>query len=306
MRGSFLVPLHEVAARQRAVVVDFSAEDGEDGAFTVVLDGRHRFERRHVFIRDDEAVDIGVVFHVLGGCRLRQWERAELQAVADAELRDGDVVFFRHRLDVGIVQHRAVADGRIRFDEDAMRLRILDGFKRRVADVAKDLVDDGLHGRVVEDVPQIFGLEVRDADRTNLARFLIFFERFPRREVALEIMIALAERAPRLRRVDQHEVDIVEAEARERFLDALLGGVIRLEIGMELRRDKKLLARHARTTDALADFLLVAVRPRRVDVAVAETDRVLDRLRRRLASDEPRAKANFRDRRAVGKLERFI
>ena len=144
------VPLHEVAARQRAVVVDFSAEDGEACAFAVVLDRRHGFQRFHVGIRDDEAVDVGVIFHVRGVRRLWQRQRAELQAVADAELGDGDAVFFRHRLERRVLQDGSVADGGIGLDEDAVLLRVFDDFLRRVADVAEHLVDDRLYVAVLD------------------------------------------------------------------------------------------------------------------------------------------------------------
>ena len=106
--ASASVAFHEVAACQRAVVVDFSAEDGEARAFAVVLDGRHGFQCFHVCVRDDEAVDVSVVFHMCGVRRLWQRQRAELQAVADAELGDGDAVFFRHRLKLGVLQDGAV------------------------------------------------------------------------------------------------------------------------------------------------------------------------------------------------------
>ena len=148
--ASASVAFHEVAACQRAVVVDFSAEDGEARAFAVILDGRHGFQCFHVCVRDDEAVDVSVVFHMCGVRRLWQRQRAELQAVADAELSHGNAVFPGHRLQVRIFQDGAVTDGGVGFDEQAVLLRILNNLFRRVADVAEHLVDDRLYVAVLD------------------------------------------------------------------------------------------------------------------------------------------------------------
>ena len=119
-------------------------------------------------------------------------------------------------------------------------------------------------------------------------------------------MVAFAELVPRLRCVNQHEVDIADIEARERFLDALLCRFIRLEISMELRRDIELLARHARAADALADFFLISIRPCRVDMAVSCRDGVHDSLRGGRTVDEPCAEPDFRNARAVGQGKCFV
>jgi hypothetical protein len=70
--------------------------------------------------------------------------------------------------------------------------------------------------------------------------------------------------------VDDVEVDAIDAEPPEAALD--LGDRI-LAAGIELRGEEDLLAGQAAPAQRLPDALLVAVRLRRVDVAIAELER---------------------------------
>lgn len=70
-----------------------AAEDGEDVELAVVGDAVRVLERLHVLAQDGE-VHGGVARHVVGVGRLRQRDRAELDDIADAQLRGGDAVLF--------------------------------------------------------------------------------------------------------------------------------------------------------------------------------------------------------------------
>lgn len=300
------VPLYEIAACPRAIFIHFPAENREVGAFSIIFDGGEVLQLLHVLVRDDETIDIGVGFHMRGVRRFRQRHGAELQAVADAKLCYADAIFFRHGLDGGILQDSAMADWRVGFNKDAVLLRVFDDFRRRIRDVAEHLIDDGLHRAMLQDILQVLGFEVRDAERADFSRFLIFFHRFPGGEIAFIVMIAFAEFVPWLRRMDEHQVDVVEAEARKGFFDSLLCFFIRLEVRVKLRRDVELFAAHTGTADAFADFFFISIGSRRIDEPIAEVDGIDHGLRRSFAVHQPCAEPELRDVRAVGQRIRFF
>ena len=72
------------------------------------------------------------------------------------------------------------------------------------------------------------------------------------------------------------EVDVVQAKALQRAVDALVDALVPWVV--ELGRDPDILTGDARVLDALAHLFLVAVRQRRVDVAVSSLERGLDSL----------------------------
>src|SRR4029077_1283510 len=127
---------------------------------------------------------------------------------------------------------------------------------------------------------------VRHADRARVPRRLRALHAVPRPG------------RPARRPVDDVEVDLVDAEALEAVLRL---GLRVLAAGIELRRDEDVLARHAALAQGAPDARLVAVRLRRVDVAVAELKRPPHRARAlRAVRDLPDSAPEQRDLVAVG------
>ena len=140
--------------------------------------------------------------------------------------------------------------------EERLELRL------REVGVAFDLVDRGDNLALVEDALRLGHVEVRQADRANLAFLMCLLEdAVPRDRVAGGL-------------VQDHQVDVVRAQALERLVDG--GGT--LEEGRpELRLEENLLARLRGCAHASSDGALVHVDVRRVDQRVAVVERVGDR-----------------------------
>lgn len=96
------------------VRVPAPAEHGELASFTVIL-AVSALQRRHVFAGNDE-VQRGVAAHVLDILSLRQRQKIELKAVANAELCDAHAIFLGHVRKALVVKCRAVRHRRISFD----------------------------------------------------------------------------------------------------------------------------------------------------------------------------------------------
>jgi hypothetical protein len=103
--------------------------------------------------------------------------------------------------------------------------------------------------------------------------------------------------------VQQQEVDVVGAELAQRILRRALEPC-RLEVvEPDLGREPDVGAVDSAGRDPLADLSLVLVRPRGVDVPVADLERIADALARVLAGDQPGAEAEPRD---LGALDREL
>ena len=148
----------------------------------------------------------------------------------------------------------------------------------------EDLVDHGRDAAVVEDVVQVRALEVRHADRAQLARVMGLLQRAPRFEIALEEVAALAELGPGLRTVDEHQVDVIKPERLQRSVDALFRLGVALALGGELGGHEHLVSRDAAGAHAFAHAALVLIGLGGVDVAIADLDGVLHHLRAALSS----------------------
>ena len=75
--------------RNIAVSLHFAAVYREHPELAVIVDVVQRAQRLHILIGDYE-IHVSVLFHMLRIRSLRQREQPQLQAVADAQLRDAD------------------------------------------------------------------------------------------------------------------------------------------------------------------------------------------------------------------------
>jgi hypothetical protein len=107
------------------------------------------------------------------------------------------------------------------------------------------------------------------------------------------------------RPVQQEQVDSVEAEAAQAALGAAAQALRREVVDPHLGRDPDLARVHARAAQALPHLLLVAVRRRRVDVAVAGGEGVRHRLGGLVRLDLEYAEAHGGDLRATNRLGRW-
>src|SRR4051812_26965897 len=246
-----------------------------------------RIQRRHVLVREREVEDARVLLDALAVRRLRQDHEVALEAPADQDLRG------RAPEAVGDLPHAAVAEGATRAQRAVGLDRapaLLAGIEQAAAVLERaelHLVDDRPHLGDGEHLVELRDAVVRDADRARVAA----------RVGALHAVPGAGRAA--LRPVDDVQVDPVDAEplqARARFLLGVSA------TGMELRGDEDLLARHPAGPQRPSDARLVAVRLRRVDVAVAELERPAHRLLAlRALGHLPDAQPEERDLVAVGK-----
>ena len=128
--------------------------------------------------------------------------------------------------------------------------------------MALDLVDRGGDLALVEDALRLGDVEVRQADRADRAFLVRLLEDVvPRDGVARGL-------------VQDHQVDVVRAQALERLVDG--GGALK-ERWPELRLEEDLLACLRGRAHAAPNRALVHVDVRRVDQRVAVVERVGDR-----------------------------
>jgi hypothetical protein len=132
-----------------------------------------------------------------------------------------------------------------------------------------------LAARVVEQALEVLDGKVADADIAHLARADELLHLAPRVDKVPVVIVLLEVVGPRRRRpVHQVQINVVGAQRLERRVDALLHTLVPRVV--ELGRQPDLVAGDARLGDAVADFLLVAVCERRIDVAVPSGERGLD------------------------------
>jgi hypothetical protein len=153
-----------------------------------------------------------------------------------------------------------------------------------------DLIDrrDGARGG--DDPLQVRLMEVGDADRARQTEFPRLDQPLPGRQVAVE---------PRLRPVDQVQVDLVQAEPFQAPLQRLDRPLVALRVVVDLGRDEELVAVEPGAPHSLTDTLLVAVALCGVDVAVADAQRLGHHAGRLLLRYLPHAQTQLRDRRSV-------
>src|SRR5690606_3205271 len=132
-------------------------------------------------------------------------------------------------------------------------------------------------GSVVENVVEVDFLEVGNADRAELAGLVRLFQRAPGFQIALKEMLALTEVRPRLRAMDNHEIEVIQPGILQRAVNASLRFGIGLVGRLKLGGHKKLVAGNATGADAFTDAAFVAVAFGRVEMAIAD--------RRRIAND---------------------
>lgn len=197
-------------------------------------------------------------------------------------------------------------DRRIGFDKHVPAAAIVDEIERGVADMRQHLVHHRFNRAVREDVVEVRALEVGNADRAYLAGLQRFLERAPCRQITLVEVAALAKLGPRLRAVDQHEVDVIESERLQGGVDAALRISIGLGFRGQLRGDEEVGPRHAAGPKAFADAALIAVSLRRVEMPVADRCSLADDRCHGIIVDAPGSQPQFRDGDAIGEGKGFI
>ena len=150
----------------------------------------------------------------MGG--LGERKHAKLVDEADAKLWDADSLLLSELLHRFKVDQLAGRKRRISFDQDPLLLAEGDDVFFDMADVARDLVDRGNDAGFLDDALQVLDVEVRDADRFDLARLLGFFHHLEDLGVFLFVtvrFVGIPHLAPRFGGMDEHEVEIIDAQA---------------------------------------------------------------------------------------------
>src|SRR5829696_2239095 len=173
-----------------------------------------------------------------------------------------------------MVDDEAVGEGGIGLDDDVVLGALPNGVGRVESDEPADLVDHGLRLACREEAVEVLGPEVRYADGLDPTVGQELLHGLPDLPVLLPAV--LADIVPRPRRVDEVEVEIVQADLAYCGLELLERLVVCLRLGRQLRGDVDLLPRNARVAHRAPDGGLVVVGPGRVDVAVAHPQGVSD------------------------------
>ena len=236
-------------------------------------------DRRHVVRRQLEVEDGEVLRYP--GCvrRLREDDVAALDMPSQGHLSGCAVQAAGDANDSRIVEHLALGDRRPRLGGDPVpaieRAKVVLGEVR----VEFDLVDRRSNRGLLQQPLDVVRLEVGDSDRPGASGAVDLLERLPRLDE-----VANARQRP----VDQEEIQVVELHRGERSVELLQRRVVGVEAVVELARDEDLAAVESRISNLLPYFPLVAVHLGRVDMTVADPQRLQrrrPRLRRRNLED---------------------
>ncbi len=197
--------------------------------------------------------------------------------------------------DGGVRGHPAAGDGTPGFGDDAMEVvEIAQGALLEVR-VEFDLVEHRHDTGGLDDLVDVIGLEVRDADRAQPPAGLQFDEGLPGLDEAT---------VARSRPMDQQEIEFVEPERLHRGVEGLEGLLPSLERVPHLRGDEDVVPGQPRCGDGLTDTLLVHVPPGGVDMPIAGTECLTDHAGGVLGRDLEHPEAQLRDGTAVVERER--
>ena len=123
----------------------------------------------------------------------------------------------------------------------------------------------------------------------------------PRSRALLSEAMVVGDRQRPARPMDEDEIDLTDAELLQASVHRTLEGAIVEVFRRDLGGDEDVVAGDARGADPLPDPIFVAVGRGGVDVPVADAERLGDGAGAGLAAEPPRAEADDRNRRAVGR-----
>lgn len=242
-------------------------EPGQD--LVVVLEERlplvEGIDLGHVLVGQRKVEQVDVLSDVRRRLRARDHDVSLLDMPTQQHLGGGLAVLDGEALDEGLGHDRIVAASaqrvpRLQRDVVLREERLELGL--REVGVALDLVDRRDDLALVEDALRLGNVEVRQADRANLAFLMRLLEDAVSRDRVAGGL------------VQDHQVDVVRAQALERLVDG--GGALK-ERRPEFRLEDNLLAGLRGRAHAAPDGSLVHVHVRRVDERVAVVQRVSDR-----------------------------
>mmetsp|Transcript_7690 Transcript_7690/g.11086 ORF Transcript_7690/g.11086 Transcript_7690/m.11086 type:complete len:262 (+) Transcript_7690:641-1426(+) len=192
-------------------------------------------------------------------------EMAVLHNPLEGDLIGADVVAGSDGLDNCIAGDVSAvvrpAEGRVGLDRDTMLLAESDGRIVVSEHVVLDLIHSWLHLGHGQNGLQVGGLEVADADGSNLALGVVVLENTPGFSAG-----------GILREVDEHQVHVVHAEQLEIQLDGCLCQMAAGNFG----GDEKFLPRDVHGSDDLSHHLLVLVDQRCVDALGTQAQPICD------------------------------
>ena len=167
-------------------------------------------------------------------------------------------------------------------------------FGLRQPRVELDLVDGRDHTGLIDDLAQVGVVEVGDANRSRAAFLAQADECAPRVEVDI---------AGRRRPVDEIEVNLVDAKQARALVEGAQGLVIAMVGVPHLRGHEDVVAVKLAATQRLTDAALIVVEVRRVDVSVADLERLHGRVDDDIVRHLPDAESDDGDGAAVVHLD---
>ena len=209
-----------------------------------------------------EAVEVAL--DAVGSQALGQDNVAASSVPVEEDLGGGLAVLLSDAADGRVLELVASGERRVRLDEDAVLGAEVDKSLALAEGVELHLVDGGDDLGVVEEVVDVAGTEVGDADGPDLAQLLRNLERTPASETLLLVLT---------RGVDEVEVKVVQTKLVQR-VDEGVEGSLETMVGIpDLRADIDLLTGSASLLQPAADSttagLLVGITSGGVNVTVA-------------------------------------
>ena len=204
-------------------------------------------------------------------------ERPLLQVPAQHDLGRGLVVGLGDVGDGGVLEGAGVAalavegdaaDGGPGLGEDAVLGVGGTDLGLREVRVHLDLVDRGHDAGVLQQLVEVVGHEVGDADGPHAA----VLEQLLEGAVGLDRQVEAA----RQRLVEDEQVDLVDPELAGALVEGVQGGVVAVVADPDLSLDEDIRSCQAGAADGLADLALVGIGGSGVDVAVPRAQRGLD------------------------------
>lgn len=171
--------------------------------------GVERRDRGHVLVVEFKVEDVEILPHTFDMNRFRNYDHPALHEPAECHLSHAFAVFVTDSFEHWIGEEVVAAFGQwsLRHYLSAGFFHIFLSLDLLVEHVGLDLIDHRSDLHVCSEVYEMVGVEVADADGADFTLAVGIFE-------SAVCAIAVAERL-----MEQHEVDIIRAQAAEAFVD---------------------------------------------------------------------------------------
>ena len=221
-------------------------------------------------------------------CSFRKHNHAQLNIVTNAQLWNAYTVFISHLCNLFILHSFSMGYRRIGLHYDTLRLAIFNKVQGSVGDMAKYLIYHGFDLTAFPKIVNVFSYEVWDSDSSNPAGLIGILQGSPCFSVSFDIaIIRLVDLSPRLRRMDNHHIDIVKPHRCESFVYSGGSLFICLVFSSYLGGDKNFFSIHPTRTHSFANTFFISICLRCINVAVTKLYSCPDSICRLVIINQP-------------------